>query len=96
MAAGEIAVAHGLRIAVPDQLSVVGFDDAPIAQVVWPSLTTVRQPIDLMADAAAEILFARVTGKAGTGWPEPMPRRELEYELKLRASSAAAAISAPA
>lgn len=96
MAAGAIAVAHGLGIRVPEQLSVVGFDDAPIAQVVWPSLTTVRQPIDLMADAAAEILFARVTGKAGTGWPEPMPRRKLDYELKLRASTAAVAISASA
>ena len=96
MAAGVIAVAHALNIAVPEQLSVVGFDDAPIAQVVWPPLTTVRQPIGLMADVAAEILLARVVGKAGTGWPAPMPRRELDYQLMLRASTAAVAVPANA
>ncbi len=88
MAAGVIAVAHAMRIRVPEQLSVVGFDDAPIAQVVWPGLTTVRQPIGLMADVAAEILLARVTGRGGNGWPQPMPRRELDYELMVRASTA--------
>jgi LacI family transcriptional regulator len=96
MAAGVIAVAHALNIGVPEQLSVVGFDDAPIAQVVWPALTTVRQPIGLMADVAAEILLARVVAKAGTGWPHPMPRRELDYELMLRASTAAMAAPANA
>jgi LacI family transcriptional regulator len=88
MAAGAIAVAHQMQLRVPEDLSVVGFDDAPIAEVVWPGLTTVRQPIGLMADVAAEMLLARVSGRAGSVWPEPMPRRELDYELKLRASTA--------
>jgi LacI family transcriptional regulator len=92
MAAGAIAVAHALKIRVPEQLSVVGFDDAPIAQVVWPGLTTVRQPIGLMADVAAEMLLARVAGKGSGAWPQPMPRRELDYELMLRASTAALAV----
>jgi len=96
MAAGVIAVAHGFNIRVPEQLSVVGFDDAPIAQIVWPALTTVRQPIGRMADAAAEILLARVVGKSDPAWPKPMPRRELEYELMLRASTAAVAVAASA
>jgi LacI family transcriptional regulator len=96
MAAGAIAVAHELQIRVPEQLSVVGFDDAPIAQVVWPALTTVRQPIGLMADVAAEILLARLAERNGSQWPQPMPRRELAYELKLRASTAPAAVAAAA
>ena len=96
MAAGVIAVAHALKLRIPEQLSVVGFDDAPIAQVVWPALTTVRQPIGRMANVAAEILLARVSGKAGTGWPQPMPRSELAYELMLRASTAAVAVPANA
>jgi len=88
MAAGVIAVAHALGIRIPEQLSVVGFDDAPIAQVVWPALTTVRQPIGLMAEVAAEILLGFVSSKNGSAWPRPMPRRELAYELKIRQSTA--------
>jgi DNA-binding LacI/PurR family transcriptional regulator len=46
--------AAGLR--VPDDISVVGFDDVPMA--AWPGydLTSVRQPVDEMADAAVEML----------------------------------------
>ena len=45
MAAGVIAAAHKSGISVPDELSIAGFDDSVIATVVWPQLTTVRQPI---------------------------------------------------
>jgi LacI family transcriptional regulator len=41
---------RGLRM--PDDLSVVGFDDAPIAASIWPSLTTIRQPFDQMTQRA--------------------------------------------
>jgi LacI family transcriptional regulator len=91
MAAAAIAVAHALSVRVPDHLSVVGFDDAPIAQVVWPALTTVRQPIGQMAEVAADLLLTAVAGKSTPTWPDPMPRRELDYELVLRQSTAPAA-----
>jgi LacI family transcriptional regulator len=87
MAAAAIAVAHAMRIRVPAQLSVVGFDDAPIAEVTWPPLTTVRQPIRAMAEAAANLLLALVASKNGGGWPQPMPRLQLDYELKVREST---------
>ncbi len=90
MAAAVIAVAHDMGILVPLQLSVVGFDDAPIAQIVWPALTTVRQPIEAMADVAAELLLARVSSRNEAEWPIPMPRRELDYELRFRQSTASA------
>ena len=45
MAAGVLAVAHSLGIGIPDELSVAGFDDVPLASQVWPALTTIRQPI---------------------------------------------------
>ena len=51
MAAGVVASAQRLGIKVPDDLSVVGFDDTMFATAIWPQLTTVRQPI---ADMAAE------------------------------------------
>jgi LacI family transcriptional regulator len=91
MAAAVIAVAHAMRIRVPEELSVVGFDDAPIAEIVWPALTTVRQPIGLMAEAAAGLLLDLVASRNGPNWPTPMPRCELAYELKLRQSTAPAA-----
>jgi len=54
MAAAVISVAHRRDIRVPDQLSVVGFDDSPISRKIWPTLTTVRQPIVDMTAMAVE------------------------------------------
>ena len=53
MAAGVVHAARGRGIDVPSELSVVGFDDTPIAAHIWPPLTTVRWPIVSMARAAA-------------------------------------------
>lgn len=57
MAAGVLYTAHAMNIAVPKQLSVVGFDDTPVAQQVWPALTTVKQPIENMAQTATALLI---------------------------------------
>lgn len=59
MAAGVLAVAHEMSIAVPEQLSVAGFDDSDLARAVWPPLTTMRQPVRELAYAAAERLLAQ-------------------------------------
>ena len=53
MAAGVLHAARERGIAVPDDLSIVGFDDSPIAAHVWPPLSTVRWPIATMARSAA-------------------------------------------
>jgi len=54
MAAAVSAVAHGLGLDVPRELSIGGFDDTPVASTVWPELTTIRQPIaDMAATAVA-------------------------------------------
>lgn len=53
MAAGVLHAARALDIAVPEELSIVGFDDTAIAAHIWPPLTTVRWPIKAMARAAA-------------------------------------------
>jgi LacI family transcriptional regulator len=63
MAAGVLAVAHGLGLAIPEDLSVVGFDDVPLASQVWPALTTIRQPIPSMAAQAAELLLRQLRGE---------------------------------
>jgi LacI family transcriptional regulator len=70
MAAGVVHAARERGIAIPDDLSVVGFDDTPIAGHIWPPLTTVRWPIVSMARAAALKLLAG-QGRGPADPPEP-------------------------
>jgi len=63
MAAGIMMVAHQRGIRIPQALSVAGFDDTPVAHQIWPSLTTVRQPIQAMAQKATELLLKQLSGK---------------------------------
>ena len=64
MAAGEYKAAFRLKIAIPDELSVVGFDDSPVASRLSPALTTIRLPIRDMARLAASKLLP-VSGASG-------------------------------
>lgn len=60
MAAAAIAVAHRLHLDVPKDLTIVGFDDTPLATAMWPALTTVRQPVAAMARKALELLLEEI------------------------------------
>ena len=85
MAAGVVFAARERGIAIPDELSLIGFDDTPIAAHIWPPLTTVRWPIVSMARSAALKLVGEVVGgKSGVG-PQPS---ELPSMLVKRASVA--------
>lgn len=57
MASGVVAAAARLGVAVPDAVSVVGYDDSPVATHVWPPITTIRQPIADMSAEAARLLI---------------------------------------
>jgi len=63
MAAGVMMVAHEMRIAIPGSLSVAGFDDTPVAHQIYPSLTTIRQPIRQMAKKATDLLLKQLKGR---------------------------------
>lgn len=63
MAAGVMMVAHQLDLHIPNQLSVAGFDDAPTAQLTWPALTSVKQPVTELAQTAAAILIGRLKNR---------------------------------
>jgi LacI family transcriptional regulator len=77
----EAARQRGLR--VPQDLSVVGFDDLPVARWVSPPLTTVRQPLAEMGRAAAQMLDDVIDGV-----PLRTNRVELSTELIVRESTA--------
>jgi LacI family transcriptional regulator len=65
MAAGVYKAAYRLRISIPDELSVVGFDDSPMAARMSPSLTTIRMPIRDMGRLAASKLIPAKTADEG-------------------------------
>lgn len=60
MAAGAIAAAHERGIELPRELSIVGFDDSPIARYVYPKLTTIHYPIADMGTMAARWVLKHV------------------------------------
>ncbi|WP_293911855.1 LacI family DNA-binding transcriptional regulator [Deinococcus sp.] len=62
MALGAMHVAQDRGLEVPGDLSVVGFDDLPIAAASRPGLSTVRQPLRLMGEAAVKMLVALADG----------------------------------
>jgi LacI family transcriptional regulator len=78
MAAGVLSVAHHRGIAVPDQLSVAGFDDTELASAVWPPLTTIRQPMRDLAYTAAGLLFDEGEG---------VIHQRLQHDLIVRGST---------
>lgn len=75
----EAATAAGLR--VPDDLSVVGFDDNAAAKSIRPRLTTVRQPLEEMGAAACRMLVERINNPSRSVSHETIP-----YEVMMRES----------
>lgn len=88
MAAAVISVANHLRLRVPEDLSVAGFDDAPISKTIWPELTTVAQPFeDIAREAVRSVDFET---KADDGFSGT---RILKHNLLIRASSGRAPLA---
>jgi LacI family transcriptional regulator len=80
MAAGAMLALHRVGFEIPSAMSVTGFDDTPMSEIVWPPLTTVRQPIKYLAERAVHLLFEI----------DPAPHHEcIEHELVVRESTAA-------
>ncbi len=79
MAAGVLTAAHRAGVSVPDTLSVAGFDDTTLARMVWPPLTTIRQPVLDLAFTAADLLLR------GAGVIEHL---RLPHDLVVRDSTA--------
>jgi LacI family transcriptional regulator len=63
-AVGAMAAARALGLSVPNDVSVTGFHDAPIAEYLHPALTTVRMPLREMAEVAVRTLVGLIGGEA--------------------------------
>ena len=59
LAIGVLHAAYSLRLAIPEQVSVVGFDDIPLAAFTAPPLTTVKNPVIEMATVAVDLAIDR-------------------------------------
>ena len=81
-AVGAMRAAADMEIPVPRALSIVGFDDIPLAAVVSPRLTTVAQPIRAISEAAVSALLRLRDGIALSG------HRPLRTRLEIRESCA--------
>lgn len=83
MAVGALQAARQLGIRVPEELSIVGFDDLEIASVTGPPLTTVRQPLEELGRIAASLLMRLLQGRTLEA-----SRIELSTRLIVRESTA--------
>jgi len=84
MAAGALWMAQQRGLKLPDDLSVVGFDDTPTAMKTWPQLTVIRQPIAAMVERGVALLME---GRRDTK-PTAPSDVVLDYTLVERASTA--------
>lgn len=83
MAAGVLKAAAELRIQIPDELSVAGFDGSIIAEMVSPSLTTVHRPLVDMAYNSTSLLMSIIESRA-VDWSADL---STSYSLVPRAST---------
>jgi LacI family transcriptional regulator, repressor for deo operon, udp, cdd, tsx, nupC, and nupG len=88
LALGAVRAARRLGLSVPDDVSVVGYDDSSFMSCTEPPLTTVRQPIEAMGQAVVALLVSEIAGNE-------VPTDELlfEPELVVRGSTGAAPAS---
>lgn len=82
MAAGVLRVTHEMGISVPSELSVAGFDDNPMSRQIWPSLTTIKQPVKAMGVQATQLLLQQLSDPEG-----PKEQKQIDSFLVLRESS---------
>lgn len=59
-AAGIINEAKKFGVQVPENLSVIGYDDQPIAELIYPAITTIHQPISEMGEEAIKVMISKI------------------------------------
>ena len=82
MASGVLKVAQQMKLRVPYDLSVAGYDDAPLASRLWPRLTTVRHPVSQVSREATTLLIRHLQGE-----PAEFNPQVIHSELVIREST---------
>lgn len=72
IAAGALFSARLLQLDIPQQLSIVGFENSPFSRQTWPPLTTADQPNSQIAQQAAELLFRQIRQSTPSDTPAPV------------------------
>ena len=85
-AIGGLRAAADLGLAVPGDLSIVGFDDIPLANLVMPRLTTVGQPVAKIGVLAMQLLLDLFSGRGGPASTPPSLGDVLADPTVLRAA----------
>ncbi|MBB6450026.1 DNA-binding LacI/PurR family transcriptional regulator [Geomicrobium halophilum] len=83
LAAGFVIEAKTYNWKIPDNLAVVGFDDHPVATIIDPQLTTIRQPIGFIGDRAMNTMIAMLKGEVEV----KRTMEHLQMELVQRSST---------
>lgn len=87
MAAGALSAAYRHHLKVPEELSVLGFDDSILATRLAPELSTVRQPLDEALEAAVDLAQSGARQLRATGTVEPT-QKEVRYQIIQRETTA--------
>jgi DNA-binding LacI/PurR family transcriptional regulator len=93
IAFGVLTRLNDRQVAVPGEVSVLGFDDIPMAAMCTPSLTTVAMPAEQAGRAAVDLLTAMLGSQSGERHED---RRELPTQLIVRGSTSTAPAPGPA
>lgn len=82
VAIGALRAAYELQLSVPEQLSIIGYDDSDIAEYAYKPLTTIHQPVDQIADNVVQCILDRLQDSS-------LPPREIRLtpELVVRQST---------
>lgn len=76
MALGALKIVRGAGLSVPEDLAIIGHEDLPITAVMRPSLTTIRQPLEVLGREAVAMVLANIE--------EPgRPFRDLAMDVQL-------------
>ena len=86
IACGALRAARERGLRVPEDVSIVGFDDLPLAAAVTPALTTIRQPVAEIGRAGVGLIVRQLSSRPSRG-----PQLELPTRLIVRESTATAA-----
>ena len=88
MAVGALFTAHKMGLNIPQDLSIVGFDDTPVSEIIWPPLTTVHQPLKTIGARAVDMIVEQIKASKTTQGPLNIVFDVVPHRVVMRESAA--------